>query len=272
MDARAESIPSIPLHAPFYATDNAYEGDCFGLSILLELPEDQVRAVLAPTPFSFVTNHAWIEYYTYPTLRGFSPYEDRFGDQYAVFGVVVPASYRGTLGGYYAHCYKNKDFSSAMGREMAGFPVKSAEVYVQRTGAAVTGMVVAPTARYEASVVVGAEPASDPPFAVRNPTLLLQVIPDVEEPNSVLLEQVISRDVSLSSDLQAVRATPAVEYRKPPSEVDDLAWLQHSKPVHADFFSGRFRGALGHVLATTQVSPRLLQRIDQERLQNPRTP
>jgi acetoacetate decarboxylase len=264
MDSRTESIPSIPLHAPFYATDNAYEGDCFGLSILLELPEEAVRSVLAPTPFSFVTNHAWIEYYTYPTLTGFSPYVDHFGDQYAVFGVVVPAGYQGVLGGYYAHCYKNKDFSSAMGREMAGFPVKAADIYVQRTGRAVTGMVVCPTARYEASVVLGADPAEDPSFAVRNPTLLLQVIPDVEVPNSVLLEQVISRDVAQSSDLHAVRAEPAVQWRRAPSEIDDLGWLRDGNPVHADFFSGRFRGALGHVLSTTQVSPRLLKRINAE--------
>ena len=89
MSPRTRSIPSIPLHSPFYATDNAYEGDCLGLSVLLELPEEAVRSVLAPTPFDFVTSHAWVEFYTYPTLTGFSPYTDTFGDQYAVFGVVV---------------------------------------------------------------------------------------------------------------------------------------------------------------------------------------
>jgi acetoacetate decarboxylase len=260
MKSRATSIPSIPLHSPLYATDNAYEGDCLGLSVLLDLPEDAVRAVLAPTPFEFVTNHAWVEFYTYPTLTGFSPYVDTFGDQYAVFGVVVPASFDGVHGGYYAHCYKNKDFSASMGREMAGFPVKAAEVHVQKTGRAMTGMVACPTARYEASVVVGEEPVADPTYAVRNPTLLLQVIPDVEAPDSVLLEQVISRDVSASSDLAAVEAEPAVQYLGAPSEVDDLHWLEAGRPVHADFFSGRFRGALGRVLSTTRVSPRLLDR------------
>ncbi|WP_238005653.1 acetoacetate decarboxylase family protein [Dactylosporangium sp. AC04546] len=261
MKPRTTSIPSIPLHSPFYATDNAYEGDCLGLSVLLELPEDAVRAVLAPTPFDFVTSHAWVEFYTFPTLTGFSPYNDTFGDQYAVFGVVVPASYGGVHGGYYAHCYKNKDFSASMGREMAGFPVKAAEVHVQKTGRAMTGRVACPTARYEASVIVGDESVADPAFAVRNPTLLLHVIADVEAPDSVLLEQVISRDVSQSSDLTAVEAEPAVNYRPAPSEIDDLSWLEAGRPVHADFFSGRFRGALGRVLATTEVSPRLLDRV-----------
>lgn len=262
MSSRTKSIPSIPLHAPFYATDNAYEGDCLGLSVLLELSEQAVRSVLAPTPFAYVTNHAWVEFYTYPTLTGFSPYTDTFGAQYAVFGVVVPVSFNGVHGGYYAHCYKNKDFSASMGREMAGFPVKAAEVYVQKTGRAVTGMVVCPTARYEASVIVGERQAKDPAYAVRNPTLLLQVIPDVEAPDSVLLEQVISRDVSVSSDLSATCAEPAVHHRPAPSEVDDLAWLNKGRPVHADFFSGRFRGALGQVIATTEVSPRLLKRLE----------
>lgn len=261
MASRTQSVPSIPLHSPLYAADNAYEGDCVGFSVLLELPEESVRSVLAPTPFEYVTNHAWIEFYTYPTLTGFSPYVDTFGDQYAVFGVVVPTRYRDEAGGYYAHCYKNKDFSSAMGREMAGFPVKAADVYVQQTGRAVTGKAVCPTARFEASVVIEEGSADDPAFAIRNPTLLLQVIPDVEEPNSVLLEQVISRDVSKTSDLSAVRAEPAIRHRPAPSNVDDLAWLREGVPVHADFFSGRFRGALGRVRSTTQASARLLERL-----------
>jgi acetoacetate decarboxylase len=261
MNLPGESPANVPLHSPLYVADNAYEGDCVGLSILLELPEDAIRSVLAPTPFEYLTNHAWIEFYTYPTLRGLAPYSDHFGPQYAVFGVVVPTSYQGTLGGYYAHCYKNKDYSGAMGREMAGFPVKAASIYVQRTGRAVTGMVSCPTARYEASVVISDDPATDPSFAVRNPTLLLHVIPDVEAPNSVLLEQVISRDVSQSSDLRAVQAEPAVQYIKAPSAVDDLAWMRRGKPVHADSFMGTFRGALGHVVSTTQVSPRLMKRI-----------
>lgn len=261
MKSRTKSIPSIPLHSPFYATDNAYEGDCLGMSVLLELPENAVRSVLAPTPFEFVTSHAWIEFYTYPTLSGFSPYADTFGDQYAVFGVVVPAAFNGVYGGYYAHCYKNKDFSASMGREMAGFPVKAADVNVQKTGRAMTGTVRCPTARYEASVIVGAAKTADPDFAVRNPTLLLQVIPDVEAPDAVLLEQVISRDVSVSSDLSAIQAEPAAEYIPAPSEIDDLSWLESGRPVHGDFFSGRFRGALGKVLATTEISPRLRSRL-----------
>ena len=117
-------------------------------------------------------------------------------------------TYEGVSGGYYAHCYKNKDFSASMGREMAGFPVKAAQVYVQKTGRAMTGMVVCPTARFEASVIVGQEATEDPAHATRNPTLLLQVIPDVEAPDAVLLEQVISRDVSrdLGPDCCAGRA------------------------------------------------------------------
>ena len=261
MALTGDSPVSMPLHSPLYITDNAYEGDCDGLSILLELPQDAFESVLAPTPFEYFTNHAWIEFYTYPTLRGLSTYIDHFGDQYAVFGVVIPVSYQGSLGGYYAHCYKNKDYSAALGREMAGFPVKAAKVQVHRTGRAATAMVSCPTARYDASVVISDDPATDPSFAVRNPTLLLQVIPDVEAPNSVLLEQVISRDVSQSSNLHAVKAQPAIQYRDAPAEVDDLAWLSSGKPVHADFFTGVFRGALGHVLSTTQVSPRLMKRI-----------
>lgn len=261
MVAAGSSPANVPLHSPLYVADNAYEGDCVGLSILLELPEAAVREVLAPTAFEFVTNHAWIEFYTYPTIRGLAPYADQFGEQYAVFGVVVPVRYEGALGGYYCHCYKNKDYSNAFGREIAGFPVKAADVRVQWTGRAVTGTVSCPTARYEASVVTSDVPASDPSFAVRNPTLLLHVIPDVEAPSSVLLEQVISRDVSQSSDLRAVDAEPAVRYLEAPSEVDDLAWLRDGEPVHADFFTGVFRGTLGRVLSTTQVSPRLMSRI-----------
>ena len=68
----------------------------------------------------------------------------------------------------------------------------------------------------------------------------------------------------MTSDLTAVQAEPAVRYCPASSEIDDLSWLQDGRPVHADYFSGRFRGALGQVLATTEISPRLLARVEPE--------
>lgn len=252
---------SIPLHHPLYSTIADYGGDCLGVAILLEADEAGVRRVLEPTPLEYVAPYAWIEAYIYPTTFGMAGYEDSFGDPYGSFGIVVPARFGEHVGGYYAHCFKNKDYGTAPGREAAGFPIKQAALRLQKTGRAVTGAMDRPTARMELSLIIGGKGAAPtyPKAAVRAPNLLIQSIPAVER-DEVLLQQIIKRDVSASSDLTAEIGEPAIRFPPAPSGVDELAWLADSTPIYGELFSGLFRGAFGEVLSTT-VSSDLAKRI-----------
>ncbi|MCO5146944.1 MAG: acetoacetate decarboxylase family protein [Aquamicrobium sp.] len=259
MTTPAKPPISTPLHHPLYLTTGDYSGDCLGISILMEVDRSEIEKVLAPTPFEFVAPYAWIEAYIYTTITGFAEYEDTFGDYYGSTGVVIPARYGEHTGGYYAHCFKNKDYGTAPGREAMGFPIKYAELRMQKIGRAVTATTRRPTASIDLSLVIGDGTTKPPVDVVRSPHLLLQSIPSVER-DKVMLQQIIKRDVSSSSSLTAVAGEPAVDFLPTGSGVDELAWLKAGRPIYGEFFSGKFRGAFGTVLSTT-ASPELRKRL-----------
>lgn len=258
----AKTPISTPLHHPLYQTTGNYSGDCLGISILMEVDRAEIERVLAPTPFEFVAPYAWIEAYVYTTITGLAEYDETFGDCYGSTGVVLPVRYGDHVGGYYAHCFKNKDFGTAPGREAMGFPIKYATLKFQKTGRVVTSTAERSTARMNLSVIVdeGGAPATPPAGAVRNPHLLLQAIPDVER-DEVMLQQIIKRDVSSSSSLKSVSGEPAVEFLPTEAGIDELAWLKGGKAVYGEYFSGLFRGSFGKVL-DTMASPALLRRLN----------
>jgi acetoacetate decarboxylase len=261
MPITAKPPISTPLHHPLYLTTGDYSGDCLGISVLMEVGREEIEHVLAPTPFEFVAPYAWIEAYVYTTIQGFAEYDETFGDYYGSTGVVIPVRYGEHVGGYYAHCFKNKDFGTAPGREAMGFPIKYADLKFQKTGRVVTSTADRPTARLDLSIIIDEQgTAPKPPAeAVRSPHLLIQAIPDVER-DEIMLQQIIKRDVSSSSSLTAVAGEPAVDFLPTASGIDELAWLKGGKAVYGEFFSGMFRGSFGEVLSTT-ASPALLSRL-----------
>jgi hypothetical protein len=238
-----------------------YGGEVEGFTILLEVPDESVHEVLAPTPFEYVASYAWLEVLLYKTLSGIATFDAPTDVPYRNSGFYVPARFGHTVGAYCANYYKNKDFGMAPGREGAGFPIKLADIGYQHTGRAITASVSCPTARYEASLVTGEDSGPIPPEAVSSPTLLIQQIPDVEVSGAVLLRQVIARDTSLTSQMSSEPAEGSVALAAPPSGVDDLAWLHGANAVAAQYISGPMRGAEGTVLSTEHVSPRLLERV-----------
>ena len=72
---------NIPIHAPLFPPDMMYgSDDAEAVSVLVEADEAAVRNLLAPTPFAFVSAHAWLE--------GARP----------VAGVYAADAFRGALG------------------------------------------------------------------------------------------------------------------------------------------------------------------------------
>ena len=165
---------NIPVHAPLFPPDLNYgSDDAEGVSILVEVDEKPIRDLLQPTPFEFVSPHAWIEIMTLNSVFGVAPF--------AGGGVILPSRYGDTVGGYYAFCYIDTDEALALGREPFGYPKKYAESQVRRTGQAVTAEMIRKDAHVEVSVV--------------------------------LLKRVVARDTNATSRMEVAMGEGAIEIR-----------------------------------------------------------
>lgn len=238
---------NIPVHNPLFPPSMDYgSDDAEGVSVLLEVDESAIRRLLEPTPFAFVSGHAWIEVIALNTAWGVEPF--------CGGGVIVPARYRDTLGGYYAFCYIDTDDALALGREPFGYPKKYARSHVQRIGRAVTASMKRKDAVLEVSVVTGGAPAAAPAVP-RYPHLLLQTFPSAESPEA-LFTRVIARDTAATSTMTVEPGEAAAVVRDGPGG-NELAWLKEGRAVAGSYARGSFRGALGKVLGTEQIGSEL---------------
>lgn len=245
---------NIPIHSPLFPPDLLYgSDDTESVSVLVEVPEPAVRELLAPTPFEFVSAHAWIEIMAMRSAFGVEPF--------AGGGVIVPARYRDVTGGYYAFCYIDQDDALALGREPFGYPKKFARSHVQRTGRAATASMVRKDAHLEVSVILG-DPMEARPEVPRYPHLLLQVFPSAES-SEILLKRVIARDTAKASNMTVEFGEAAVAVL-PGKAGNELHWMQNAKPVHGSYARGAFRGALATVLGTESVGAELRHALGRE--------
>ena len=239
---------NIPVHAPLYPSSLVYGGDDVkGVSVLLETKKGAVASLLKETPFDFVSDHAWIELLVLDKPFGIERY---FGG-----GVVIPASYKGTLGGYYAFCYLDTDDGLALGREPFGYPKKYVKGDLQRVGRAATATVLRKDAGIAISVCMDEKPGRVLPDVKRYPHLLLQVIPSASS-TDVLLKRVILRDTGAVSQFDTVTGEGAFALLDT-ALPNELAWLDGAKAAGGLFYRGSFRSALGKVLATIEKGPEL---------------
>lgn len=238
---------NIPVHNPLFPPSMDYGSeDAEGVSVLVEVDEGAVRALLAETPFAFVSAHAWIEVIALRSAWGVEPF--------CGGGVIVPARYGDTTGGYYAFCYIDTDDAMALGREPFGYPKKYAASHVQRTGRAATASMRRKDAVIEVSVIVGGD-APVAPAVPRYPHLLLQTFPSAESPEA-LFTRVIARDTGAVSDMTVEAGEAAVAVRGGAAG-NELAWLDGCRAVAGSYARGSFRGALGRVLGTEQIGGEL---------------
>ena len=242
---------NIPLHAPLFAPSLEYgSDDAESISLLVEADEAAVRLLLKPTPFEFVSAHAWLEVIALRNAFGVQPF--------AGGGVIIPARYRGTTGGYYAFCYVDTDDALALGREPFGYPKKIGPAGLQRTGQAATAFMKGRCWSVELSIVIS-EAAMKPPVVPRYPHLLLQVFPSAESP-AVLLKRVIARDTAAASRMTASVGPGALSI--PDMAANELAWLSGARPIFASYARGAFRGALGKLLGTEELGSELLRELE----------
>lgn len=239
---------NIPLHAPLYAPSLEYgSDDAESLSLLVAADETAIRRLLSPTPFEFISAHAWIEIVVLHHAYGVQPF--------AGGGVIIPARYRGTAGGYYAHCYIDTDDALALGREPFGYPKKIGPAGLQKTGRAATGFMRGRSWAIEFSIILNGSGAIAPPLP-RYPHLLLQVFPSAETPE-VLLKRVIARDTAAGSQMKSEAGEGALHV--PELEGNELGWLGGARVLHASYARGAFRGALAKVLGTEQIGQEIVR-------------
>jgi acetoacetate decarboxylase len=138
---------NIPLHNPLFPPSLEYgSNDAEAVSVLLQVDEGAVRNILAYTPFKFVSAHTWIEVIALRNAWGVQPF--------CGGGIIIPARYRNTIGGYYAYCYIDTDDALALGREPFGYPKKYAQSFIQRTGSAAVAAMRRTDAAVELSVII----------------------------------------------------------------------------------------------------------------------
>ncbi len=248
---------NIPVHNPLFPPSLDYgSDDAEGVSVLVEVDEAAVRGLLADTPFAFVSAHAWIEIIALRSAWGVEPF--------CGGGVIVPARYGDTLGGYYAFCYIDTDDALALGREPFGYPKKYARSHVQRTGRAVTASMKRKDAVIEVSVIAGGK-TGEAPAVPRYPHLLLQTFPSAES-GEPLLTRVIARDTAATSSMAVEAGEAAASVLDGPGG-NELAWMRGCRAVAGSYARGSFRGALGTVLGTEQIGGELRDALRAEAAQ-----
>ena len=245
-----------PIHRPLYIPTMEYgSDDAEAISVLVEVDEISVRRLLKVTPFEFVSAHAWVEVVALRSAWGLEPF--------CGGGIIVPARYKDTIGGFYAFCYIDTDDALALGREPFGYPKKYAKSQVQRTGGAATASIRRKEVHLEVSVKLG-EAKVRTSSVPRYPHLLLQVIPSAEtiEP---LLTRVIARDTSKNSNMTNEEGVAAITIGVGPAG-NELGWMRDCVPVMGSYSKGSFRGAMGKVLGTPQIGNELLKELKVIRL------
>lgn len=241
-----------PVHAPLYPEDGAYgSSDYESIAVLLNVGEAAVKQLLDVTPFDPVGPYVWAELMIMRHSYGIAPYSGG--------GIVVPASYKGTIGGYYAFCYVDTDDSLALGREAYGYPKKYAKAVFQRTGRAVTAGYRRDSLALDLSVVLDKEPGRQIPEVPRYPHLLLQTIPTADH-RDALFTRVLARDTSAVSSYSMTAGEGAVEIGAGPVG-NELAWLSECEAVAGIHIQGSFQGNPARVLGVEQVSDELCSMV-----------
>lgn len=241
-------INNTPVHEPLYPLDGAYgSSDYEAICVLLKADEQAVHRLLAVTPFEPLGPYVWAELMVMRDSYGIAPYSGG--------GIVVPAAYRGTIGGYYAFCYVDTDDSLALGREAYGYPKKYARAAFQRTGRAATGSYRRSNLSLDLSVVLDERPGRKLPEAPRFPHLLLQTIPTADHADA-LFTRVLARDTSAVSSFTAVFGEGAIEMKGGP-QGNELEWLGTPEVIGGVYVRGSFQGGPARVLGTEQVSEEL---------------
>lgn len=241
-----------PVQEPLYPFDGEYGSSDFeSIAVLARLDSAAIGELLSTTPFLPVGPYVWVEIMVMRNSHGIEPYSGG--------GVVIPASYNGLVGGFYAFCYVDTDSSLALGREAYGYPKKFARASYQCTGRAVTASFSRCNLDLRLSVVLDRRAGRVLPDAPRYPHLLLQAIPTADNKDA-LFQRVLARDTSANSTGKLTLGEGALEVRDGAGR-NELHWLSGAEVVGGLHVRGSFRGAPASILGVEYTSDELRNMI-----------
>jgi acetoacetate decarboxylase len=234
-----ETPTNIPIHSPLYPSSLVYTAEnCRSLVITCNASEDKLGRFLQGTPFTLRA--------PFVVLEGGVFKECTAGD-FCFSGVLIPVTYRGINGAYYAFSYVDTDVSLALGREPFGYPKKLANIEVDEQDRQI-GIKTSRQGRciLELNGQMMTNSALAEPVVTTYPHLLLQIIPDVDGLRPIV-KRIVSRDTHSRSELVSelsVRAQVHID----PGTGEELEALGIQSVCEARFVRTRFRSAPGTVV------------------------
>jgi acetoacetate decarboxylase len=238
-----EIADNTPVHSPLYSSPVLYDCPNFKmLSVVCQTDELVIRKLLSYSPFEFVTNK-FILYVADMQECTLGPFNDA--------GIIVPAKFRGTVGGYVAYEYITTDVGLAAGREPWGYPKKIAQVSLRNSRNIVKASVIR---NKRMLLKVDCQLSSSPidlPEVPRNPVLLYQVIPRPDKPGP-LFRRVISREVPVFGQEKVVKRYGKASLKLYKSEKDPISDLEPLRIFGATYSISYYKSQWGKVLATLE--------------------
>lgn len=180
---------NVPVSSPLIPTPFVpYQcPDCRHVNVFGRVAPELIKKYLQYTPFEYVDN---------TVLLYISDFTNTDVCSFWDCGLVIPARFRDTVGGYFLFEYEDQDYSIAAGRELWGYPKKYADISMTEETGRVTAKAVknkTETMRLELDLTEeyrGAEIETS--FA---PHLLLPTIPNGDRPG-IFSQRVMARDTN----------------------------------------------------------------------------
>lgn len=180
---------NMPIQAPFYKSPSIPYGckDLRTFDIVCKGDEETIKRYLEPTPFEFVTDYFLID---------FGDYKNGTSAVYHDIGIVIPVKYKDVVGGYYLIEYEDLASSVAAGRELWGYPKKTADFTMEEDNS----KVVVHVSREGHEIIrltmdLEAEAPAELPELQTRPHLLLYTMPRYAGPG-VQFQKILKRDTS----------------------------------------------------------------------------
>ncbi|WP_077602509.1 acetoacetate decarboxylase family protein [Oceanobacillus sojae] len=180
---------NMPVQAPFFKSPSIpyFCKDLSSINIYCRTSPEIIKKYLEPTPFEYVSNNF---------IVNFGDYANGTSATYHDLGIIVPVKYKDLIGGYYLFEYEDLASSVSAGRELWGYPKKTADFKKEEKD----GKTSVSVFREDAEIVhfevdLNKKPRQELPVVPQYPHILLYTMPRHDGPG-ILTQKVLSRDSS----------------------------------------------------------------------------
>ena len=233
---------NMPVQAPFYKSPSIPYGcrDHRGLNVYCRAKEGVLKKYLEPTPFEWITDDF---------LISFGDYANGTSAVYHDIGFIVPVKYGDLYGGCYLFEYEDLASSVAAGRELWGYPKKTADFEVENRD---SGLQIRVTREGKEIVKIEAGPETGEEIGLPDwkcaPHLLLYTMPRYAGPG-IQFQKILKRDTSpdyILKERAAMKASVKLSNLFNPPVLEPVGELQPEHIYGAVFQVGDFQATPEH--------------------------